>query len=755
MAHFNCPECGAVLEYPEHGAGSIVRCRTCRQLVLLTRPATPTPAPSVPLTADPAAEKQTEPEAQTEPQASQTSETSTAPPAPLSPLAQAHDLMQSCRFAEAADLLAATPRERKQPQLTSLLMHVQYLRGLREAAHESLQRPGDATADVERYLKALQSENLRDSELELQIHRIRQATNPRGRELMLLLALAAALALLAAIWQAFFGEPVTSHPSQPEATQPENATAPRTAHDRFANALNALRAGHRSEAAASWASALAVSRGDESADCLENFLQQEKSRLASLSPAEQKAAIDQLQQLDQLASSGSGTLRVRLVRCELLQMAADLLIANDDPGNALELLQTAARLAPASPRTGLLAGKAIARMIRLGATGDPRFPSEIVIPVIDRAETAGLPAADVDKLRDLFADSQRQTLDAFLQTPQQTPLPTALDAFQRLKLEGDLPRGFTNAAAFSAAFDAAMAARIRGDLEAGRLADALLALQRLRKIHGTLPERVLNSLRMCPRSQLLQLPELLRNSLLVRTSTLGQRFQLIEPGQFTDGTDAARTTVTLRHWYYLAETELTRGQYKAVTGTLPDAPQSGDSETSALSDACPILLTWDQALDFCRSLSDRPEEQQRGQTYRLATEAEWEFACRAGSSGPWCFGQQPERLPLHAWYQQNSGGTLQEVARLQASPWGLFDQHGNAEEWVLDWFAPLPPGPRMDPQGPESGTLRVVRGGSWVSEPSAVSVQARRGLDPATGQSGVRLVQELTATQPLRPDLRP
>jgi len=630
-------------------------------------------------------------------------------------------------------------------------MHVQYLWGLRDAALESLSRPGDATADVQRYLQALQSEQLRDPELELQIQRIRQAAQPRGRGLTLILALAATVVLLGAIWQAFFGEPTEPPPATPRSGQQESVSnPPATAKARFSSALNALRAGNRSEATATWASALAVSRGDEPADSLEEYLQQEKSRLTDLPPDQRQMAADQLQQLDQLAASGPGTLRVRLVRCELLQMAAELLMTDQDPAAALELLTTAARLVPDSPRTAQLSGKAITGMIALGAAGDPRFPSEIVIPVIDGAKAAGLSSKNQEHLRKLFDTSQRQSLDAFLQAPLQAPLPNALDAFQRVTVEGDLPAGFSDAAAFSAAFDAALAARIRGDLEAGRLHDALLGLQRIEQIHGTVPEVVLDSLRMLPRSQLLKLPEPLRNSLLVRTSTIGQRFQLIEPGQFSDHPEPATRTVVLSHWLYLAETELTRGQYKAVTGALPEEPREANVESltsTAISDACPVLLTWHQTQEFCQTLSARPEEQQRGQSYRLATEAEWELACRAGSSGPWSFGEQPELLPQHAWYRDSSNGRLQEVARLPANRWGIFDLHGNAEEWAADWFAALSTGSIQDPRGPESGTLRVARGGSWLSEPAAVTVDARRGLDPAHERCGVRLVQQLAVQE--------
>jgi sulfatase modifying factor 1 len=736
VAHFVCPECGSVLEYPEHGAGSIVRCRSCRQLVML-RPGTvdaserqiDQPESDVPHTPH---------ETVAEPQAESTA---TAPvAASLSPADQAHELMKSCRFAEAADLLAAAPRERRQQELTSLLMHVQYLRSLREAALESLSRPGDATADVERYLRALQSENLRDAELELQIQRIRQAVNSaRGGGLVLILAIGATLALLGSIWLAFFGETTESiPPGTEEDAEAKAETSPQTAQSRFANALKALRSGNRSEAAASWASGMAVSKGEESAESLEEYWKTEKARLESLAAAERKTAAEQLKQIDELAQSGNNTLRVRLVRCELLQQAADLLIAEQEYGDALGVLETASGLVPRSPRTRQLAGKAIEGMITAAAAGDSRFPSEIVVPMIDGASSAGLSAADEQRLRTLLDSSQKQSLEAFLQAPLQASLPAALDAYGRLSVEGNLPAAAGNAAAFDKAF----AARISADLAAGRLQDALLGLERMEQIHGAVPDVVLDSLRMLPRSQLGQIPEPLRSGLLVRTSTLGQRFQLIEPGQFAGSEGDSLRTVVLTRWHYLAETELTRGQYKTVMGALRD---------EALSDACPILVTWDEAEEFCRTLSSRPEEQQRGQSYRLATEAEWEFACRAGGKGPWCFGSEDRLLPKHAWYLANSGGQLQEVGQLSGSRWGILDQHGNAPEWVSDWFGPRLAGRFTDPAGPDSGTLRTVKGGDCRSDPAGLSAQFRQGLESASDRCGVRLVQELEVKGEFKP----
>ncbi|MEY3172441.1 MAG: hypothetical protein RLZZ436_354, partial [Planctomycetota bacterium] len=559
MTHFVCPLCSAGLDYPLHGSGSMVRCPGCKQLVSLLAPlrADAQSSPDSP-PADTADGNKSGAEHREELLGE-----STPAAASLGTVVHARELMNSCRFAEAADLLTNAPREKRQPELTSLLMHVQYLRGLRDAAFESLGGSEDSAADVERYIRVLQSENLRDAELEQQLEQLRKVADATGgSSVVLILAGLAAAALLGAIWLAFSNEPSDFPSNTSESRSDNNSTdPPKSAQARFADALQALRTGQSSEATTLWASAMAVSKGDESAECLEEYWQQQKPRFDQVPPDQRKAAAEELQQLDGLAAAGSGTLRIRLVRSELLQMAAELLITDQQYFEALGTLQNAVALVPNSPRTSQLAGFAIEGMISAGAAGDPRFPSEIVIPVIDGVQPAVLPAADKDRLRTLLKTSQQQSLDAFIQTPLQASMQAALGAFQRLSLEGDLPNGSADAFAF----DEALTARISADLDAGRLTDALLGLQKIEQIHGSVPELTLNSLRMLPRSRLQLLPESLRNKLLVRTSTIGLRFQLIQPGQFQhEGPDSLQTT-TITRWYYLAETELTRGQYLAVT----------------------------------------------------------------------------------------------------------------------------------------------------------------------------------------------
>jgi formylglycine-generating enzyme required for sulfatase activity len=159
-----------------------------------------------------------------------------------------------------------------------------------------------------------------------------------------------------------------------------------------------------------------------------------------------------------------------------------------------------------------------------------------------------------------------------------------------------------------------------------------------------------------------------------------------------------------------------------------------------------VGVSWDHAIAFCAWLSE-----QTGEHYALPTEAQWEYACRAGTTTRWSCGDDEEVLGEHAWYAQNAGGKLHAVGQKQPNPWGLFDMHGNVWEWCSDWYASYysqqlvagseqsssrtrrflsrlirnPSGseqtPCENPSGPESGSYRVFRGGSW----SNVAVNCR------------------------------
>jgi formylglycine-generating enzyme required for sulfatase activity len=145
-------------------------------------------------------------------------------------------------------------------------------------------------------------------------------------------------------------------------------------------------------------------------------------------------------------------------------------------------------------------------------------------------------------------------------------------------------------------------------------------------------------------------------------------------------------------------------------------------------------VSWNDAQAFCRKLS-----QKEGVTYRLPTEAEWEYACRAGSDAT-----AVDRDAV-SWHAGNSDGGAHPVAQKQANAWGLFDLLGNAAEWTQDAYAPYPRADETDPARPATGGQRVVRGGSFRSFPPALRCAARTGV-PASYQLahvGFRVVREV------------
>ncbi|MCI5223862.1 MAG: formylglycine-generating enzyme family protein, partial [Candidatus Electrothrix sp. AR4] len=144
-----------------------------------------------------------------------------------------------------------------------------------------------------------------------------------------------------------------------------------------------------------------------------------------------------------------------------------------------------------------------------------------------------------------------------------------------------------------------------------------------------------------------------------------------------------------------------------------------------------INVSWQDADAYCAWL-----RRETGQTYRLPTEAEWEYACRAGSATTWCFGDDEKRLGEYAWYAKNSGIKTHPVGKKQANAWGLQDMHGNVWEWCRDWFDSEyyaechKRGIVANPQGPDRGKKHVFRGGSWVNNPNDARCSVRYWFIP-------------------------
>ena len=207
----------------------------------------------------------------------------------------------------------------------------------------------------------------------------------------------------------------------------------------------------------------------------------------------------------------------------------------------------------------------------------------------------------------------------------------------------------------------------------------------------------------------------------VLTNSIGMKLVLIKGGSFIMGGDPAREDVdtderqfkaTISKDFYIGVFEVTQSQYAKVMGTNPSQFQG--KRVNGSTSSFPVeQVSWNDAVRFCKKLSERSEERAAGRTYRLPTEAEWECACRAGTETSFSFGDDPGRLGEYAWFASNGQERTHEVGKKKPNAWGLHDMHGNAWEWCADWFDYYPRASTVDPTGPPTGSDRVYRGGSW------------------------------------------
>ena len=187
-----------------------------------------------------------------------------------------------------------------------------------------------------------------------------------------------------------------------------------------------------------------------------------------------------------------------------------------------------------------------------------------------------------------------------------------------------------------------------------------------------------------------------------------------EPGR---GSDERRHLVTLTEGYWLGETEVTQAQWQAVMGSNPSYFKGSSLPVDKVN--------WHDAMKFCRKLTESERAASRlpeGMVYTLPTEAQWEYACRAGVMGAYA-----GSLKDMGWYSANSDGKTHAVGQKLANAWGFYDMHGNVWEWCLDWSGDYPSGSVVDPRGARSGIGRVLRGGSWFNFASFCRV-AYRGI---------------------------
>jgi formylglycine-generating enzyme required for sulfatase activity len=242
---------------------------------------------------------------------------------------------------------------------------------------------------------------------------------------------------------------------------------------------------------------------------------------------------------------------------------------------------------------------------------------------------------------------------------------------------------------------------------------------------------------------------------------------LVPAGRFKMGSPATekdREDDEKQHWvmitrpFYLGKHEVTQEQWEKVMGE-----RRGGFETRPYNPKNPVeTVSWDDCRAFIEKLNALPHpiplpkgegaspvpsppgRGARGEGFRLPTEAEWEWACRAGTRTRFCSGDADESLADCAWFYANSESTTHPVGEKKPNAWGLHDLHGNVWEWCSDWYGEYAGGrmPEQDPAGPATGSFRVLRGGSWGGAPGRCRSALRSWDDPAyrVNSVGLRVV---------------
>jgi formylglycine-generating enzyme required for sulfatase activity len=227
---------------------------------------------------------------------------------------------------------------------------------------------------------------------------------------------------------------------------------------------------------------------------------------------------------------------------------------------------------------------------------------------------------------------------------------------------------------------------------------------------------------------------------------VGMKFIFIQSGCFQMGNENPPTDQTVGETpshrvcidkpFYLGETEVTQKQWEDVMGNNPSKNKVEDKPVDRVS--------WNDVQEFIKKLNAK----EGGNYFRLPTEAEWEYAARAGSDDDYSFGDSPGSLATYAWFG-NLGykGSPHEVAQKEPNAWGLYDMHGNVWEWVQDWYdgTYYSNSPANNPQGPEAGKYRVYRGGSYIGKAVNLRASVRFSALPTTRTHdlGFRLARQL------------
>jgi formylglycine-generating enzyme required for sulfatase activity len=239
----------------------------------------------------------------------------------------------------------------------------------------------------------------------------------------------------------------------------------------------------------------------------------------------------------------------------------------------------------------------------------------------------------------------------------------------------------------------------------------------------------------------------------VITNSIEMKLALLPAGKFTmgspateadrNGNEGPQVEVEIAKDFYIGVHEVTQRDYARIMGNNPSGisfeggPQERLKGVPHTGDFPVDSVTWDDAVEFCEKLSELIGERNAGRVYRLPTEAEWEYACRAGTTTAFAFGPAAGGKDLNCngelpYGDAPAGPYLKRTAKVgsyRPNAFGLYDMHGNVFEWCQDWFGPYGAGPLKSPAGPENGDQRVLRGGAWNSAAAQCrSASRNRGL---------------------------
>jgi len=229
---------------------------------------------------------------------------------------------------------------------------------------------------------------------------------------------------------------------------------------------------------------------------------------------------------------------------------------------------------------------------------------------------------------------------------------------------------------------------------------------------------------------------------LAFANSIGMVMRLVQPGTFLMGNGPNKHEITIQHPYYFGIYQVTQREYAKVMGSNPSFFRDAGKPVESVS--------WKDAVAFCQVLSNHPVEKSLGRSYRLPSEAEWEYACRAGSTTAYCFGDNQESLCHYGWFGDKLMKGTRRVGEKTPNAWGFYDMHGNVSEWCSDLIQNRSQDSKFGTGDLNYQEFRVLRGGSWFQQARDCQSShryAKNSADYRDNYIGFRVALDLSDTK--------